>query len=179
MMKRRSLFLGTVIVFAIALILPMAASAGASTGAARVSVVKEIAVTHIRGALGLPGAGTSSIIPAATITCTQQTGIGGGSSNLTGYAYFSSCTGIPSACSSRAYMQEKPIGTTTWSTIKDGLLEHGCPPNSGISYVSVTCHSTPHSFNYRTLGVYVLQAGGKVATRDAYSPVRTLSAACS
>jgi hypothetical protein len=162
--RRSGLFLGTIIVFAIALILPMATSAGASTGMTHVSVVKEI---------------TSVAIPNVTITCTQQTGIGGGSSNLTGYAYFSACTGIPSECSSTAEMQEEPVGTTTWSTIKDGGIAFGCPPNSGISYVNLSCHSTPHNFNYRTRAIYVMIAGGKTATRVSYSPVRTLYAACS
>lgn len=174
--RRSSLLIGTMIAFAIALILPMAANADATTGLTHVSTVKAAIAHHAPEASTLSGITTSSAIPNVTITCTQTTGIGG---SLTGYAYFSSCTGIPSECASTADMQDEPVGTTTWATIKDGPTEYGCPPNSGISYVNLTCHSTPHNFNYRTRAIYVMIAGGRTATRVSYSPVRTLYAVCS
>ncbi len=188
-MRRTMLFWGASLLFIGALVLPIATSAGAAT--ISVHGLKG-SVSHSVTATNLAGLYTSSEFPAtaqlvragvtpnAAISCTGITGISYQTTDMYSYGYIFACAGgTPALCSATVDLQEEPVGTSTWTTEVDGPTEYGCPPDEGISTITAGCHSTPHSFNYRTVGHYVIIADGTTSTKTSISPVRTVSAVCS
>lgn len=172
--RRKVVLFGALMFLTAAFALPAATSANAAVSIAGTGSAHSVVRSDISVSLSMTA---KAVTPATVVTCTVVTGLSHPGNTLYSYGYFTACTGGGVECAATADMQEESVGSGSWSTVGNGPTEYGCPPDMGISTVTATCHSTPHAFNYRTRGIYVL-SGETSSTKVSYSPVTTLYDAC-